>query len=374
MKNKKVLFLTLHTFSLTGGIEKVSKTFAKTLDDLKVKSKIHSYQVLSMYDNQPDQAYLSINSFKGYKGKRITFSLAAIKQGLKADVIILSHVHLLIFARIIKALKPSVRIVLFAHGIEIWNSLSNWKKQLLNKIEIWAVSRYTGEQIIKQHGSNKTQVKVLNNCLDSYFKLPDLTPKPAALLKKYGITKDQKVLLTICRISSSEQYKGYDSVIECLKQVVQVYPDLVYLLVGKADALELERINNLITEGELQNNIILTGFISDQDLASHYQLADVFVMPSKAEGFGLVFIEAAAYGCKVIGGNTDGSRDALMDGELGMLVEPNNITEIASNIMDALRNEMPNARTIQKKCYETFGYEQYREKVFRLLDRQLVQT
>ncbi|MDQ0640894.1 phosphatidylinositol alpha-1,6-mannosyltransferase [Pedobacter sp. W3I1] len=367
MKDKKVLFLTLHTFNLTGGIEKVSKTFAKTLDDLKAGSQIQSYQVLSMYDDQPDLAYVSQSSFKGYNGKKLAFGLAAIKAGLKADVVVLSHVHLLLFARIIKTLKPNIRIVLFAHGIEIWNSLASWKKQMLNKIEIWAVSRYTADQIIQQHGIASAQIKILNNCLDPYFKLSESFLKPASLLSRYGVRDNQKVLLSICRLSSSEQYKGYDLVIECLEQVIKVYPDLVYLLVGKADRAESARIQKLIAQANLKKNVILTGFVPEHELALHYQLADAFVMPSKAEGFGLVFIEAAAYGCAVIGGDADGSRDALLDGELGTLLDPNDIVAIGEAIIMALQKEKHEAKAIQDMCFETFGYQKYREKILTLL-------
>ncbi|MGN8059065.1 glycosyltransferase family 4 protein [Pedobacter sp. 22163] len=367
MKNKKVLFLTLHTFSLTGGIEKVSKAFAKTLDDLKTSAQIQSYRVLSMYDDEPDLGYVSQGSFKGYHGKRTTFGLAAIKEGLKANVVILSHVHLLLFARIIKILKPSIRIVLFAHGIEIWNALAGWKKQMLSKTEIWAVSRYTADQIIHRHGITASKVKVLNNCLDPYFKLDESVSKPATLLAKYGLNSNQKVMLTICRLSSSEQYKGYDLVIECLEQVVKIYPDLVYLLAGKADGAELARIQKLITNYNLQKNVILTGFITDNELILHYQLADVFVMPSKAEGFGLVFIEAAAYGCAIIGGNADGSRDALMDGKLGTLLNPNDTAAMGEAIITTLQKEKHESKVIQTMCFETFGYSQYQEKVSNLL-------
>jgi len=367
LKSKKVLFLTLHSFSLTGGIEKVSKIFAKTLDDLMASAEIQSYKVLSMYDDQADLAYVSSSSFKGYCGKKAAFGMAALKQGLKADVVVLSHVHLLLFAKIIKKLKPAVRVILFAHGIEIWHSLADWKKKMLKSTEIWSVSRYTATQIIRQHGISGTQIKVLNNCLDPYFKIIEPALKPATLLKKHGIKSTQKVLLSICRLSSSEQYKGYDSVIGCMKQVLQHYPDLVYLLVGKADQTELARINSLIIEAKLEKNIILTGFVPDEELNLYYQLADVFAMPSKAEGFGLVFIEAAAHGCSVIGGNADGSTDALMDGKLGILVDPKNTSEIGKEVISALQKEKHDAKAIQKLCFETFGYTQYRKKVADLL-------
>jgi glycosyltransferase involved in cell wall biosynthesis len=339
----------------------------KTLDDLKTGVQIQSYRVLSMYDNEPDLNYVSQVSFKGYKGKKTAFGLAAIKAGLKADVVILSHVHLLLFARIIKTLKPGIRIVLFAHGIEIWNALANWKKQMLNKIEIWAVSRYTADQVIQHHGIAESHIKVLNNCLDPYFKLSEPVSKPATLLDKYGLNSNQKVVLTICRLSSSEQYKGYDLVIECLEQVIKIYPNLVYLLVGKADRAELARIQKLIAQSNIQKNVILTGFVPEDELVLHYQLADVFVMPSKAEGFGLVFIEAAAYGCVIIGGNADGSKDALMDGKLGILLNPNDVAAIGDAIITSLQKERHQAKAIQELCFETFGYKQYQEKVSNLL-------
>jgi len=366
LKNEKVLFLTLRSFSLTGGIEKVSIFFAKTLDDLKNSSQIQSYRVLSMYDDQPDPDYVSPGSFRGYSGKKSAFGLAAIKHGLKADVLILSHVHLLFFAQIIKMLKPGVRIVLIAHGIEIWNGLASWKKKLLNKIEIWAVSQYTATQITKQHGTNPSLIKVLNNSLDPFFKTSNEISKPNLLLNKYGINSNQKVLLTICRLSSAEQYKGYDLVIKSLNQIIKIYPDFVYVLAGKADVTELNRLTILIEEYGLTDNVILTGFVPDLELDLHYQLADVFIMPSKAEGFGLVFIEAAAHGCAVVAGNADGSTDALLNGELGILIDPNSLAEIETAILTALPKGKQEA--IKKICVEKFGYEVYKKKVAGLLN------
>jgi len=128
--------------------------------------------------------------------------MAAVRKGINADVLIISHLHLLVFASIVKKLKPKIRIVLFAHGIEIW-----------------AVSQYTAAQVISRHGINQTQIKVLNNSIDPFLKISNVTSKPNLLLNKYAINSGQKVLLTICRLSSAEQYKGYDLVIKSLKNL-----------------------------------------------------------------------------------------------------------------------------------------------------------
>ena len=75
-----------------------------------------------------------------------------------------------------------------------------------------------------------------------------------------------------------------------------------------------------------------------EELPDYFRLADVFVMPSTGEGFGIVFLEAMATGVRVIAGNQDGSRDALCDGALGTLVDPENCEELASAIQAALDN------------------------------------
>jgi glycosyltransferase involved in cell wall biosynthesis len=75
------------------------------------------------------------------------------------------------------------------------------------------------------------------------------------------------------------------------------------------------------------------GFIKEEELAQHFLLAGTYIMPSQNEGFGIVFIEAAFYGLNVVAGNMDGSKDALLNGQLGFLVNPNESREISQAIL-----------------------------------------
>ncbi len=108
--------------------------------------------------------------------------------------------------------------------------------------------------------------------------------------------------------------------------------------------------------------MIFSGFVPDEELAAHFNLADIFIMPSEKEGFGIVFIEAMFYGLPVIAGNVDGSVDALCDGELGLLVNPNNKTEIISAVKKILTNRAPHLPD-PKKLEQHFGYTGYKEKL-----------
>ncbi|RYF38513.1 MAG: glycosyltransferase, partial [Cytophagaceae bacterium] len=142
-----------------------------------------------------------------------------------------------------------------------------------------------------------------------------------------------------------------------------------YIIGGKADSTERDRLVTRIKEQGLQNHVFLTGFVDYKELSDHFLMADCFVLPSKKEGFGIVFIESAACGCKVLAGNKDGSPDALLDGKLGTLIDPDDRREVLSALTAILEN--PNTKEdsmkIQTKCLEHFSYQAYKENVKSLL-------
>ncbi|RZK74307.1 MAG: glycosyltransferase, partial [Pedobacter sp.] len=178
-----------------------------------------------------------------------------------------------------------------------------------------------------------------------------------------------QVVLTVCRLSSLEQYKGYDMVLLALKDVVKIYPMLKYIIAGKADEMEKQRVLQLIQDCKLQDHVTLAGYLTDKELKDFYQLADVFAMPSKGEGFGLVYLEAIADGCKVLAGNADGSADALLDGKLGQLVDPEDGDAVYQGLMQLLAQPMTEDEIVQRQqMVEThFGFGRYLEKVEELL-------
>ena len=92
-------------------------------------------------------------------------------------------------------------------------------------------------------------------------------------------------------------------------------------------------------------------------------------MPSKGEGFGIVFIEAAANGCQVLAGNADGSVDALLNGEIGLLLDPENNEDIYNGLLELLNNPLTptEIKLQQKKVTVNFSFENYTQKIEELL-------
>ncbi|HRH49709.1 MAG TPA: glycosyltransferase family 4 protein [Panacibacter sp.] len=362
---KRVLFLTLKVFSATGGIEKVCRVAGKALYETGLQCGA-TVKIFSMYGPggiADGNKYFPQLLFKGFNQHKIAFVLKSLRQGCKSNIVLLSHINLLLVGWLIKKCKPSTKLVLLAHGIEVWQPLSSLKKKMLGTMDlILPVSSFTKEKMKSLYGLPEQRFVVINNCLDPFLELPLEKGKRAALLNRYGLKKEQPVLLTVSRMVDTEQYKGYDKVLRTMPELMKLYPGIRYLLVGKNDDAERQRLDQLIENLNIKEAVIFTGFISDEELAAHFRLADIFVMPSEKEGFGIVFIEAMFYGLPVIAGNRDGSTDALCNGEMGLLIDPENIGELTNAIRQMLDKKeawLPD----QQKLMDRFSYEGYKEKL-----------
>jgi len=304
----KILFLYLKAFSFTGGIEKFNRSLLKALHELSVDGVIDA-DALSTYDSQPDEKYFPAQRFFGYEGVRPLFVLGAFFHSYRYGTLIIGHINLAVIGYLIKKMHPSKRLILVAHGIEIWKTLSGFQKKLLERADlIFAVSNFTRRMILEYNPQVRAdKILVFPNTIDPYVVPPKQFSKPDYLLNRYKVAKDTPILLTVTRLASSEKYKGYDGIIALLPELLKVNPDIKYFICGKADVKEKERLELLIQKHNVSHAVRLLGFIDDEELTDHYLLADVFVMQSRKEGFGIVFIEALACGRKVIGGNKDGS-------------------------------------------------------------------
>ncbi|MEP6926879.1 MAG: glycosyltransferase, partial [Ginsengibacter sp.] len=171
----KTLFLTLRIFSATGGIEKVCRILGKALYEDSIQHE-GLLKICSMYDKQRDafnNPYFPAENFRGFGIDKLRFIKEMVQVGSKSNVVILSHINLLLIGWLIKKIAPHTKIILLAHGIEIWYPLNDRKRKMLQSCDkILAVSNYTSNKIIEVHGLAKEKCAVLNNCLDPFLPLP----------------------------------------------------------------------------------------------------------------------------------------------------------------------------------------------------------
>lgn len=368
---KKIVLLTLETFSTTGGIQKMTRTLAKVLGQI-AKKHYWQFNLWSGYDSDADVDvnYVRPHDFKGFNKNRPLLVAKALASANQSDVVILSHINLAVIGYLIKLLNPKCQVWLIAHGIEVWRPLSFFKKRLLATCDkIISVSNFTKQKVLDLHNADAAKCLVLNNALDPLIKLPANFIKPDYLSKRYNLTAQNKVVFTLTRLASSEQYKGYEKVIEAIGLLKKDFPGIKYLLSGKYDNIEETRIKRLINKFGVQDQVIVTGYIDEAELEDHFLLADLFILPSKKEGFGIVFIEALACGLPVICGNQDGSRDAVKNGELGKTVNADSIPELTAAMTSYLQSPLSTAdrKALQDKCIAYFNADNYRDTLEKLL-------
>jgi glycosyltransferase involved in cell wall biosynthesis len=366
---KNTLLLTLKVFAATGGIEKVCRVAGKALYEHAI-AEDHLFRIYSMYDLQADaddNAYFPAEIFKGYGRRKIKFIIAAVREAKHYDQIVLSHINLLLVGWLIKKRYPHKKLILLAHGIEIWGEIGRKKTTMLKSCDlIIPVSHYTAQKIMEMHGVDERKIKVLNNCLDPFLPLGKEFSNDSSIRGKYGFSDNDMILFTLSRLSSKERYKGYDKVMQALVAVKKKYPNAKYLLAGSYDVDEKKYIDEMVVSLGLTNTVVMTGFIPDEELVAYFTNADVYIMPSMKEGFGIVFIEAMYYGLPVIAGDRDGSVDALCNGELGLLVDPLDLKSIETAIEKVINNKdsfVPD----RKLLLENFSYPTYKRKLDRLL-------
>ena len=87
----------------------------------------------------------------------------------------------------------------------------------------------------------------------------------------------------------------------------------------------------------IADRVVFAGWIDEREKADHYRLADAFVMPGRGEGFGFVFLEAMACGVPVVASTLDGSREAVREGQLGLLANPDDRAALRNAVTEALR-------------------------------------
>lgn len=209
-------------------------------------------QVFCMHDKQADadlNRYFPSEMFRGFGKKRFSFIWQSLKVGRLSGTVILSHINLILVGWLIKKISPKTKIIMFAHGIEIWGNLSRHKKMMLGCCDqIISVSKFTSDKIHSIHHVPQHKLTVLNNCLDPFLPVGFSHPPMKELRARYGFTEDQLILFTLTRLSSKERYKGYDKVLQAMVKLKDAYPGIRYLLAGSYDREEKEHLDIMIRD------------------------------------------------------------------------------------------------------------------------------
>ena len=254
-------------------------------------------------------------------------SLRAAWSHRPIDVVFCGHVYMAPLAWIVARLARA-RFWVQAHGAETWIGRRNVVRQAIESADmVTTVSRGTRHILMSWANLSPERVRVLPDTVRDVFQ-PGPRPEDLAARLQLG---PGPVLLTVGRLSATERYKGHEQIFAVLPTLRERFPNLVHVIAGAGDDSErLEARARELTGGA--EAVRFLGFVPEDELPDLYRLADLFVMPSSQEGFGIVYLEAAACGLKVVGGAGGGSSDAIPDERIGVVVDPEDGKALAEAI------------------------------------------
>jgi glycosyltransferase involved in cell wall biosynthesis len=259
----------------------------------------------------------------------------ALRRGLteRFDLIVCAHINLLPLA-FVAARRSRAPLVLVIHGIDAWTPPRGALARFLAARAdfVLSVSEHTTRRFAAWSGIPSDRVLLLPNCVDLAAFTPG--PRDPTLAARYGIA-GRRVIMTLGRLVSRERAKGMDEVLEVLPALLAEQPDLTYLIAG--DGPDRTRLEAKARELGIGERVVFCGRVAEAEKAAHYRLADAYVMPSRGEGFGIVLLEAMACGIPTMASLKDGGREALRDGALGILVDPDDAQYVKAGILECLR-------------------------------------
>lgn len=347
-ENVKLLALVTDAFGAHGGIAQYNRDLLTALSEDEAG---HRIVVVPRHGNaSPSELPVGVKQLP--PAGKYPLVIAALRAAMLEepfDAVFCGHIHLAPLAVIIAALlgRP---LWLQLHGTEAWGPLTRAQKLAAEQAAlVTAVSRHTRRRFLAVSRINPVRVRVLPDTLGSMF-MPGR--KPDYLLDRHGL-RGRKVLLTVGRLDAAERGKGHDRVLHALRELVKIDPDLIYLVVGEGD--DRPRLEEVARQAGLERAAVFAGMVPHAELADYYRVADLFVMPSTQEGFGIVFLEAAASGLPVVGGNSDGTIDALAEGAIGRIIDPTSLGQLVAAIREALAEGGANPARVRRFRFENFA-------------------
>jgi phosphatidyl-myo-inositol dimannoside synthase len=352
--------------SEVGGIQQVSRHAAAVIAE-KAREQKRDCRLFGLNDPEGPGRFQVGEKEYGFCGfgrnkDRLLFDL--LRTLPRLEILYLGHVNLAPIGMLLRSIRGRMQYWVTVHGVEVWQPLPFVRRLALRRAaRVLAVSEFTAQSAASAQGLHSARLCVVPPALDPSFLEPasrdDALPIPAG----------SPVLLTVGRLVSTEPGKGVDSVIRILPKLLQVSPELHYVVIGGGDLAG--PLAKMVQASPARDRILLTGPLKGEELKQYYARADIFVMPSRQEGFGLVFLEAMASGKPVVGGDCGGAPEVIQDGVTGFLVDPDDACTLANRVAhliedETLRRRMGEAgRQRVEQCY-TFAA--FSERLGRLLE------
>lgn len=316
MTAKPILFFATGVAGSVGGIASANRNVLAALKRIGEEQgrSVQTFVLGEQGEDQPD--------YQTFGGRKDRFALSVLASLPGAGIAVFDHVHL---ARPILAMPRGFGppIVVCAHGSEASRRLRPSSARVYRRADLVLTnSSFTLERM--RGAVSRFRGVACPLGLPPQFEVARARPKPSfeavSLPAADGNMQalNQQVILLVARMDAGEREKGHRELLTAMPSLLERHPDAQLVFVG--DGSDLADLRALAAASPASKSIFLTGRLPDALLTTIYGRAAVFAMPSRQEGFGLVYLEAMNHAKPCIACRDDGGSDVVVDGETGLLV------------------------------------------------------
>jgi glycosyltransferase involved in cell wall biosynthesis len=373
-----VLVLTTDPLGV-GGIQLVTRTLISSLADLYGSGRVGLLQVWNHGTGSAPCLMVHSGTHVGVAGstavpisEKLRYFIAAVRAARRwrdrKSLLIAAHVHVALVAWVASMMSGRPYVV-WCHGLEAWGPMGfGLRLAVRNAAAVFTSNRFTARRVEELVGLAPETVQVFPYGLPAGYKSVPST------------TDGRPTVLSVARLAPEDAYKGIDTLICAWPQVEARVPDAHLEIIG--DGQDRPRLVKMAETLGLNGNVHFAGRVSDEELHRAYARATVFAMPGRhtlgppaqGEGFGMVFVEAGAAGLPVVAGRAAGAIDAVGQDESGLLVEPNDPTEVADAIVRLLTDPTLARRLGQggrQRAEVRYSYLAFRQNIGTLVQATL---
>ena len=355
-----------------GGVQRAGRHLAAVLTEFAA-SRGMECRLLTLNDS-PELHRMTLAGrefvFTGCERSKGRFTATALRAARrKAKLVLAAHPNLAPVVQMMRIAAPRMKSIVCAHGADVWEPLGILQRVALQHSSLVLVpSKDTAAHVTEEQGVREERIRVLPWGLDPQFEALISPGSHPVLPENFP---SGRVILSVGRWLASERYKGMDTLITALPRLLTQRPEVQLALVGAGD--DRAWLEDLAEQTGMNRHVhFLTG-LTYSEIAACYAACEIFALPSRGEGFGLVYLEAMACGKPVIGGLHGGAPEVIQDGVTGYLVPHGDPIQLATSLetllADPVHAKEMGARAKQRAEHE-FRFNVFAKSLKKILREQ----
>lgn len=353
---RSALVLTPKTHG-ADGVSALTRLVACSLSTAGIDTRVLALEQDPRRDLSDGPLPVPVESAEGGKLRFVLNGIKASPRARRPELVVATHLRMLPAA--VPLMASDVPVAAFLLGVECWHPLSRRDRSLVSRAErLLPISQWTRDKFL---AANPTFAA-------SPMTVCPLGVEPAELLDTAPIAGRA---LVVGRLWSEERYKGHDLLIDVWPAVQRACPNAHLMVVGDGD--DRARLEARVRDAGLANAIHFAGLVSQQQLRRHFAEAQVFVLPSEGEGFGIVFLEAMRAGRPCIAARGAGE-EIVLDGITGRVIHGRHEEALTRTLTHLLRDPQLcdlMGRAGRRRFEEQYSADRFGERLLEALEEML---